>query len=498
MGLPGIFVGLLAMVLFGDAIVRWIRPQLAGSIAGRAGLAFLLGPTAIAFGCFAANLAGVPFGPRLSWIATGLSFAAWAAAVWIPTLRRRGRSGPAVVHDATAQNAPTRATATTKTSTSSLRDAAIPFWALLLLPIAIGVALAATLPPVKDALVNWSLKTRILWTDGTMFTPDFQAEHRYLFHTNYPPLVPVVQVYLYGLAGDALDRPAKLAFCLFHLGAPLLLLGFLQRRHRGLAPMAIAAIAAAIPHFYRTDGLYRFGGSVASGYAEPAFAALAGACVAATLEWMETRCARDAWLAGTLLGACLFTKQEGLALGLSVGAGLAVALIRPKGTRPRLSSLLAAGASCALIAVPWFLYRGTLPAKDENYLHRLTDLDIVAAGLWRIPTILVCSLEEALSLRHHGLVWPLLLVALCLAGRKVLRPGPSLALVTIATMATLYFAVFVVTPLPVVDLLYTSIPRTFFQLDVIALVLVGVLLPADKDRIPHEDHRPSPDRASSG
>ena len=43
-------------------------------------------------------------------------------------------------------------------------------------------------------------------------------------------------------------------------------------------------------------------------------------------------------------------------------------------------------------------------------------------------------------------------------------------------MAAVYFAVFVVTPLFILDSLYTSIPRTFFQVSVPAVALAGLLL----------------------
>ena len=226
MGASGVFLGLIAMGFIGDAVVSWIRPRIAENAAGRLGLALLIGPTVVAFACFALNLAGVRFGPGMSWAVTAVG-----VALWLRALQKR--------------RTPSSAAGPAARARVGIRAG---LWGLLAGPVLVGAALAWTIPPVKDSLVNWSLKTHVLWTDETMFTSDFHAEHRYLFHTNYPPLVPIGQVYLYGLTGEPRDRQAKLLFTLFHLGAALVLLGFLARRMSGVVPLALAALAAAVPH----------------------------------------------------------------------------------------------------------------------------------------------------------------------------------------------------------------------------------------------------------
>ena len=450
-----IVVGVAVFLAAGTATTAWLGPSLSGR-AGRLGLALVLGPGVVAWLLFLWNLVGVPLG-RAGSVAVVVM-----VTVALILTRRRSALDP-VDHE------------------SGPLAARVGLALLFAVPIVIGVAFAVTIPPVKDSLANWSLKTLVLFEDGSVFTDELKAEHRYHFHKNYPLLGPLAQVFLYGIRGEVMDAGAKVVFSLVHLGVSLLLVGALRGRLAAPLPLLFGALLAATPHFYGTALDLKFAGSAPSGYAEPMFAALAGATAILVALWLIDRRPGDLRVAALLLGLALFTKNEGmpLALALGLGAGVGLLLDRRRGL-PAPRELAIATAILVAVAGPWMGFRATLPAEDENYQEKLLDPEILADKAWRAPTILVFSAEEALGADHHGMAWPLLLMTLLLLWRRLRAPENAALLVTIGVMASVYAAVFVVTPLPIVDSLYTSIPRTYFHMTPVALALVGFLMAADR------------------
>ncbi len=457
-----------SMLAAGDLVAGLLRPSISsapGGLAGRAGLAFLLGPCVVAWLLFVANLAGVPIS---TWSCRALA-ALFAAAFVARTL---ARSAPR----------PTIAPAPRDGVRARAIDSILI--ALIVLPVLVGIAFAVATPPVKDALVNWSLKVKLLFEDGTVRSEDLRASQRYLFHPNYPMLVPLAEVFVCGVVGEVVDGIAKVVLAFAHFGAALVVLGGLLPSVGRRGALVAAALVAAIPHFYRSDVLYRFAGSVPSGYADPMFAGLAAGVSVAVVRWFDSRARRDLVLVALLLGFALFTKNEGQPLLAAILAGAALGAWRDRSSVPlreRVSGLLPAVFLLAAIAAPWFLFRGELPARDENYQDLLRSGALVEK-LWRVPIIVQCAIQEALAVDRHGFTWPLLAVALIAAiltrngGATRLR-GPEVTLAaTIAAMACVYAAVFVVTPLAIIDSLVTSIPRTFFHVDAVAIVLAARLL----------------------
>lgn len=458
-------VALLAFLAAGDLFVAAVRPALARGPVGRAGLCCLLGPGLCAQASFLLDVAGFRFGALHSWL---IAAAAIGTAGWV---RIRARRGP--------QPAPREVPGETS---SALARACV---VLLAAAVLLGAAFAAITPPVKDALKNWSLRALILWHDGSVFSPDLRSSiGRHLFHPNYPLLLPLAQVFVFGLRGAVADQASKVVSSMPHLGAALLLQAFVARRGSPRLGWALAALLASIPHFYRSDVQYRFAGSIASGYGDPLFAALALGAVVAALVWFDTRAPRDAVLLAAMLGLAFFTKNEGLPLTAATGAGLGLALLRDRrGGRPRpgVASLAPALLLFAALVVPWLALRRTLPDIDESYLKLLT-FEHLLAGLGRLPTMATQAVAHLVGAEYFGLVWPLLFCALVVRAARVPRAESLLIAGVLAVMTLAYAAVYLITPLPVVDLLLTSLPRNLLALAPIALVWVAVLTAPDAER----------------
>lgn len=460
MTILALLLGFAAFAAAGDLVGRALRTSLSSTLVGRVGLALVLGPGVIAFVAFCVNLAGAPLDSKLSY-----SLAFGAILSWLAFARR---PDPHAIAPEPSHDDPSGAERT-------LRAA---FWIVLLGSVVLGAAFAAATLPYKDSTVNWSYKTLILWRDGTVFTDDFVAKDRHLYHPNYPLLVPLAQVFLYGLAGEPIDRAARMFQSLPHLGLALLVLAsLLHRTHRTLA-LAFATLVAAIPHFYKADVQYRFAGSIPSGYADPLFAIFATTAVLAVIRWIDVRRPGDLFLAAVAIGFTIFTKNEGFPFAAALGLAFAIAATISRDRRqlwPNPSTLAAAAAITATIVIPWFLYRHGIPERDENYQHLLT-LENLEEGSWRWPLVLVFTVQSALAFDNYGLVWVLLLCALIRGARQLLEPGVLCTTIVLVVMACVYAAVFIVTPLPIVDSLVTSIPRTFFHLSPIAVILAARLL----------------------
>lgn len=441
----------------GDLAGRWLAPSLRESREGRWGVALVLGPGVVAFACFLLDLLGVRLGSTLSY---GL------AAIVVGGVVLRGRESltlePRIESPTTRSEFVARAAC----------------WFVLLGCVALGVAFTLATPPYKDSIVNWSYKTLVLWRDGTVRTDDFLVADRHLYHPNYPLLVPLAQVFAYGLAGEPIDRAARAFQALPHLGIALLVLAaFLGRGSRTLA-LVFAALVAAIPHFYKADVQFRFAGSVPSGYADPTYAAMTTAAALGVLRWFDTRRPGDLHFAACCLALAAFTKNEAIPFtgALGVGFSIAVALTRTgRASIPNLRTILGAAAVALVIALPWFLFRSGIPERDENYQHLLT-IENLVEGAWRLPLVIVFAAQSVFSFENYGVLWLVMLGMLFVRPRAWSDPGVICLTYVIVAMAGVYTSVFLVTPLPIVDSLATSIPRTFFHLSPLAVVLAGRIL----------------------
>lgn len=452
--------GFAAFAAAGDLVGRALRTSFSTSAVARVGLALVLGPGVVAFVTFCANLAGAPLDSRLSY-----SLAIGVVLLWIACARSPDLHAP---EPEPAHDAPNGAERT-------LRAA---FWIVLLGSVILGAAYAAATPPYKDSTVNWSYKTLLLWRDGTVFTDDFVAKDRHLYHPNYPLLVPLAQVFLYGLAGEPIDRAARVFQSLPHLGLALLVLASLMRRSNRTLALAFATLVAATPHFYKADVQYRFAGSIPSGYADPMFAILATTSVLAVMRWIDLRRPGDLYFAATAIGLAIFSKNEGFPFAAALGLAFVIVATVSRDRRllwPSPSTIAVAATITATLVIPWFLFRHGIPERDENYQHLLT-LENLRNGAWRWPLVLVFTVQSALAFDNYGLVWVLLPCALIVGARRLLEPGALCAAIVLTVMACVYAAVFIVTPLPIVDSLVTSIPRTFFHLSPIAVLLAARLL----------------------
>lgn len=462
MTLLAVLLGWIVFLAAGDLVGRVLAPSLRDTAVGRCGVALLLGPGTVAFACFVLDLAGFPLGSTQSY---SIALVVVAAFLFL----REERAGAITPSHASAAGAAER----------TLRIAS---WTMIVGCVVLGAAFAVATPPYKDSLVNWSYKTLVLWRDGTVRTNEFLVPDRHLYHANYPLLVPLAQVFVYGLAGEAIDRAARAFQCLHHLGIALVVYASFAARGRSTFAVVAAALVATIPHFYRADVQFRFAGSVPSGYADPTYTALSTAVIVGLAGWFDQRRPGDLRFAACCLGLALFTKNEAIPFAVAGAIAFAIATFATRQGRlavPRIAPLAQAAAVVCAIAIPWLIFRSGIPERDENYQHLLT-LDHLLEGAWRVPVVLLFSVYSALSFEDYGLTWVLCAGALVCRPRALRDPVVLCSSLVIAIMAAIYAAVFVVTPLPIVDSLATSIPRTFFHLSPIAIVLAArIVRPAE-------------------
>jgi hypothetical protein len=421
----------------------------------RRGLACVLGPAIIAWVAFVGSLAGVTW-TTVAFRALGcVTLVVWLASAW-----RTRRSS-----DAAAPALPTP-------WFERVARVAVPVACL-----ALGITFVAWLPPANDAFSNWGLKALALARDGSVRTPDLVEDGRFLFHPNYPLVVPLAQAFVHGCVGEPAEGPARGVFLLAQLGAGLALFGALRTRVSPRLAALAGAMLIATPQFWRSGIDFRFPGSIPAGYADPMFTALVAATLATALTWAQRRDARSAAMLGACVGFALFTKNEGQPLTIALaGAGvLALAVTRFRASRGGdLRTLGVTLVVATALAAPWFAYRAQLPARDENYQEQITT-ERLEANAWRGGVIVRVAVGEALAVDRHGVAWIALAGALVLCVRRIARPAVVFTLAVLCAMAVAYALVFVVTPLPIVDSLATSIPRTFFHMAPLAIAAIALL-----------------------
>jgi hypothetical protein len=463
------------------AVVLWLAGHavlaLAGSRRTRSALerhaaAILIG---LALGSIAPVAGAALLGPRGVPVAA-LALAALAGAGAVALVRRRG-DGPAA-----------DATPWTLTQRAALAG---------ILVLAGGLVFQAATAPVHtfDSTFHFSYKGALLRHEGVATAAWTELEGdvgRVQTHPGYPPGVGALQAVTTVLAKEFDASRARPLWSLFALAPAGLLFAALRSRGRW-AGLCAAALWLTLPLlFYNTFALGRWpdDGWLLDGGADLPLAAF---CFGGLVHLRRLAAPgleadrADVVVAGVMLGAAALTKNEGLPLALAAALAALLAGICARAGAGRLARVGSAAALALLVAAPWLLVRGAIPAVDEAYPERIAALLLEGEGLDRWPTVAAglarCFLpmwngprwEEPLL--RWGLLWVVALLALAwrLKRPRALLAHPALAaLLFVAGGTVLYALVLLATPWELAALFRTMIPDRL----VLHLAPAGCLLAA--------------------
>lgn len=218
-----------------------------------------------------------------------------------------------------------------------------------------------------DALMHWATKAKAWFHLGEL--APFLSNRDWLdastgaaytdHHADYPPLVPLLQVWSAVALARWDEVTINLAWPLLGLALPLLFYGYARRfRVRPLVAVTFAYFLVSLPLLDTHLAL--------AGYADLVLGTVYLAALLAAAAWLRDGDRRQLGLALALLLACTQIKNEGFFWALTGGVLLAWPLLRG----PRLLPALAV----SLVTMPALLF--ILPQDLVVAGHSLASLDL--------------------------------------------------------------------------------------------------------------------------
>ena len=304
-----------------------------------------------------------------------------------------------------------------------------------------------------DAISMWALKAKVMFFARTwpaaLFDP-YQTPH-----TEYPPLVPVAQAYVFFWLGEFDDVASRVVFAAWFAAGAVILWWWLGQLRASARPVWLLWWCA-VPVLMEQVKLT---------YADLPLAVYLLVACGAGVAWLRDPGRRDwLWLAALFAGMAFWVKQDAL---IVVGAGGGGLLLLAGARRvPRRPVLLAAAIALG-VALPWRILVWWRNLPDDFALMGTGSLarsGLIAHGL----------VKYALVEGGFAFFWPVVLATLLFRWRRLRLETAWLLLVLAGGLLALFAVYWFSTP-NLSDLLETSMERVLLNLFGPALLLTALL-----------------------
>ncbi len=292
-----------------------------------------------------------------------------------------------------------------------------------------------------DAVANWGFKAKAIFL-AKGIPVDFLQNPNYLASLpDYPPLVPLLESYVYFVMGRVGDMGSKSLFPLYFSGSLIVFFSCLRKLGNNRTHcLVFTFLLASVPYFSE---------HATNGYAEVALTFYFAAGSLYLCVWQ----AKGGWLllvvSALFTGFTGFTKNEGLLLCLIQLVVLAGVLFQRRSvmTRRQLVTCFATYVLVLLVLLlPWQVVKFSLGLR--NYL---ANQETIGAGFgWenfnRIGTILYFLQTQFFGPNNWNLIWVCLFAAVFLRHQALLRPPASVVALSVMLVLTAYLSVYLLTP----------------------------------------------------
>lgn len=306
-----------------------------------------------------------------------------------------------------------------------------------------------------DGTVVWYQKARIIADAGGAMPSAYLADATRAWSApDYPLHVPLALAWV-RLWQDREDERAVKVVPAGWLAAMLCLTFAAITERRGGGSRARALALAGVVTLATAPRLLVGEGSVTSGYADGPYAGVLACAV--WLAWRSTWGADHRWhaLLAVLLGALVFTKQEGVAATAVV---LLVCAVRG-GVRH-----IGFGVPALALAAGWSLWT----IQHDAAVVMAYAWPGVRAVLLRVPVILGAYAAEVLTVQVWGVLWP----ALACAAAACPARGSGPAWTMVAGVIASGMAAFTCSAWPdLASHLAVTVPRQLIQVAPVAVIL---------------------------
>lgn len=264
-----------------------------------------------------------------------------------------------------------------------------------------------------DGLLIFELKARLAFLNGGAVPVEYYHDALRLWsHPIYPLLLPLTESWLYHWMGTPDQQLVKILFPLFLVSC--LALFYLAARRAGYSVLWAPLFMLTMPYLW-------FGyGTLTSGYSDFPLAVFYLGAILCLLDFRNSGNAFSLAVAGAMLAAGCFLKQEGTVLWVfaSLSGGGLILFDQGRAISLRM-------ARWALLAFPglvvisiWKLHLRRIAALAEPTFLPVTPTT-VTTNLMRLPTLGYGVFSELTRWKYWGPFW--LLVALALAWAVIRR-----------------------------------------------------------------------------
>lgn len=347
---------------------------------------------------------------------------------------------------------------------------------ILLLAVFLSDARLGTL--AADGMSSWGLKAKMIHHLHRIPVEHLTDLDRFGYIlVDYPLQWPLLEVWCYLHMGWRDDEFVRILGAAFSTTLALLLYGTLRSRCSAAVSLAVPIIVLSLHTFMRHTGdgladtpllVFSFAGFYSLG------------CFA-----HEGRRPALA-LGGMMLGFAAWTKNEGLA-HLMVGTVMVGLILFTRKSWRDSGPSLALFGGMALSPLPWFLFRKAF-SVPSHYATGHAPLSDAPRRLGIIFQNLGLCISQV---KAWSLLWPLILLGLALAGRRIWRGSPHSRVFTGAAGALflVYELVHLRSPVDPVWQIPASTPRLMLHLA--TPLLWSVALYADRGHAEPVDPEPS-------
>jgi hypothetical protein len=266
-----------------------------------------------------------------------------------------------------------------------------------------------------DSRAIWGLKAKMLYQDGTVYSPNFMDEDRMQPHFRYPLLYPIAQAFIYYVLGGIDDWAVMVLIGLFF---PLIVsfLVDLIRAVTGKRENALmgGAILSLLPVYYMP--VYDMMDGAHSGYADTPLALFYLVSFGMLFLWKKNNDNR-LFLLGAVLSSLLpLVKNEGTVLWLLnlILAGWPVRFnFDMREWLKAVKNIAVFIVIAAVLIAPWLIIRSHIPdIADEQYPQRLT-MPAIVGNLYKAPIIVGYYLKAFGGVRPFMMWGELWIIAAC-------------------------------------------------------------------------------------
>jgi hypothetical protein len=337
-----------------------------------------------------------------------------------------------------------------------------------------------------DGLFNWESKARVAFLHGGAIPLQYYTSNYDFFHRSYPPLVPLLEAWIYGFLGRMDQSMIKLIGPYFYLAAALLLISVANRTKQ----WCWSGIFVLLP-FLLVPALAMGQGSASSGYVDFPLSVVYVCAVVHCVEHWRTQSVDSARLLGLSAALLAFTKADGIVPLFCLTVAIVPLVVRERNWKLGAWAILPGFG----LWRGWSAFMSSLGVPREADFAGFTPA-VFLSHVDRAGPLLVWTVEELTALRRWSLLWPLVAAGLfyLIRGREKSRWYPWAA--TVCLPLLLYPCVFFFSAWnPVEAHVKIALPRLFVHIASAAALMAGVVFaevmtPAERLRSSRESDPP--------